>query len=60
MFLTEGINLPDDATGIRDTSTCQVFRSATLGRVLGRAYAQATTTTGTDTATIEVVAHPTC
>jgi hypothetical protein len=60
MFLTEGINLPDDATSVRRTSTCELFRSATLSRLLGKPYARASTTTGTDTAHMEAVADPSC
>jgi hypothetical protein len=60
MFLTEGINLPDDTRGVHQTSTCESFRSRTLGAVLGREYAVTRTETGTDTAQIALATTPDC
>jgi len=58
--LVEGISLPDDLTTVKQTGTCSDFKSARLAQLVGNPYAEATTTTGSDTAQITVVPRPTC
>jgi hypothetical protein len=60
MFLTEGVNLPDDQEQVSEKPACQVFRSKTLKTLLGKPYAEATTVTGSEEATIEAVSHASC
>ena len=59
--LLAGINLPVDA---RETSinrnTCIVWRSATLKRLIGVAYAAGTTRPGTQTAKMRAERSPSC
>jgi hypothetical protein len=61
ILLLGGINLPRDATptGI-SRSTCIVWRSATLKRLIGMAYAAGTTDPGTTRADMRAELRPRC
>jgi hypothetical protein len=41
-------------------SHCYVWRGSNLKKLLGKEYAEGTTETGTDTATMEAVSTPRC
>jgi hypothetical protein len=59
--LLDGINLPLDARTTRiNRNTCIVWRSATLKRLIGMAYAAGTTQTGTTTAKMRAERTPHC
>jgi hypothetical protein len=58
--LVAGIDLPRYPAVVRETSTCEVWRSPILKRLVGDEYAQATTENESTSVTMEAVSHPTC
>jgi len=58
--LVAGIDLPGYPPVVRETSTCEVWRSPVLKRLVGDEYAQATTTDESTSVTMEAVPGPTC
>jgi hypothetical protein len=60
LILLDGINLPRDARGTRRSSTCMVWRSRTLKKLIGMEYAVGTTVTGTVSSEIRAQRKPLC
>ncbi len=60
LSLVAGIDLPGYPAVVRETSTCEVWRSPILKRLVGDEYAQATTADESTSVTMEAVSHPTC
>ena len=60
LVLLDGINLPRDARGTRRSSTCMVWRSRTLKKLIGMEYAVGTTVTGTVSSEIRAQRKPRC
>jgi hypothetical protein len=60
LILGGGIYLPGIVPVIRETSTCMVWRSSNLRRLIGKEYAQATTETESISFHMEAVSQPTC
>ncbi len=58
--LVAGIDLPGYPAVVNETSTCEVWRSPILKRLVGDEYAQATTENESTNVTMEAVSHPTC
>ena len=58
--LVAGIDLPRYPAVVRETSTCEVWRSPILKRLVGDEYAQATTENESTSVTMEAVPHPSC
>jgi hypothetical protein len=58
--LVAGIGLPGYPAVVRETSTCEVWRSPILKRLVGDEYAQATTADESTSVTMEAVSHPSC
>jgi hypothetical protein len=61
IMLLAGVNLPSDATKTRiNRSTCIVWHSPTLKKLIGMAYAAGTTRTGMTTARMRGEGTPHC
>jgi hypothetical protein len=60
LVLLDGINLPRDARGTQRSSTCMVWRSRTLKKLIGMEYAVGTTVTGTVSSEIRAQRKPRC
>ncbi|HXN39382.1 MAG TPA: hypothetical protein VN892_15190 [Solirubrobacteraceae bacterium] len=58
--LVSGIDLPGYPAAVRETPTCEVWRSPILKHLVGDEYAEATTTDESTSVTIEAVSHPSC
>lgn len=58
--LVAGIDLPGYPAVVNETSTCEVWRSPILKRLVGDEYAQATTESESTSVTMEAVSHSTC
>jgi hypothetical protein len=60
LLLVARIYLPDDASVVRETSTCTDWHSAILGELVGKSYAEATTISEVPSVTMEAVSRPEC
>jgi hypothetical protein len=60
LSLVAGIDLPGYPPVVSETSTCEVWRSPILKRLVGDEYAQATTADESTSVTMEAASHPTC
>jgi hypothetical protein len=60
LSLVAGIDLPGYPAVVRETSTCEVWRSPILKRLVGDEYAQATTVDESTSVTMEAVSQPSC
>lgn len=58
--LVAGVDLPGYPPVVSETSTCEVWRSPILKRLVGDEYAQATTADESTSVTMEAVSHPAC